>query len=232
MTKNQNLKRQLIFFFIFSIVEYALFHIAYVLTDTINGYALFAIRLSLSVFPVTVAAALARDRLNFKEATLRALIISVMRFLSSFLYSYMFIIFATTLRTVEALTLAPIVSIPMVLVYFLLSIGCYGLIRLGFVIKKAVYNDARGCFPFSSTDFKNPVSLGVLFLPFAIFLFEFITEIVSTVNFFISYGSSFRAEEIIFMIISYLFILLKLVISVFLPALFANKMLKDNTTEE
>ena len=232
MTKNQNLKRQLIFFFIFSVVEYALFHLAYVLTDTINGYALFSIRLSLSVFPVTVAASLVKDRLNFKEATLRALLISVMRFLSSFLYSYMFIIFATTLRTAEALTLAPILSIPMMLAYFILSLACYGLIRLGFMMRKAEYQDARSCFPFSWSDFKNPISLGVLLLPLGIFLFEFITEIISTVNFFIIYGSSFRTVEIIFMIISYLFILLKLLISVLLPSLFANKILKDSTVEQ
>lgn len=232
MAKHQNLKRQLVFFFFFSVIEYALFHLSYVLSDTINGYALFPIRLSLSVFPVTVAAALAKDRLNFKAATLRALIISVMRFLSSFLYSYMFLIFATNLRTTEALMLSPVLSIPMMLVYFLLSLGCYGLIRLGFVIKKVDYESARAYFPFSATDFKNPISLGVLFLPLAIFAFEFITEIISTVNFFLSYGSSFRVEEIIFMVISYLFILLKLVISVFLPSLFANKMLKDYVPEQ
>ena len=87
MIKNQNLKRQLLFFFLFSVIEYALFHIAYVMTDTINDYALFPIRLSLSVFPVTAAAALVKDGLDLKRATLRALLISAMRLLTSFIYS-------------------------------------------------------------------------------------------------------------------------------------------------
>ena len=139
MKKRGNIKRQLIFFFIFSVIEYALFHLSYVMTDTISDYALFPIRLSLSVFPVTAAAALVKDGLDFKGAILRALLISATRFLSSFIYSYMFLIFATTMRTAEALAFAPILSIPLVLVYFLLILACYGLIRLAFVIKRADY---------------------------------------------------------------------------------------------
>lgn len=232
VSKHQNFKRQLLFFFVFSVVEYALFHLSYVLAGTINDYALFPIRLSLSVFPVTAAVAIVRDGLNFKKAALRALIISAMRFLTSFAYSYMFLIFATTMRTAEALTFAPIISIPLVLIYFLLILACYGFIRLGFVIKKADFSSSSEYFPLSATDFKNPVSLGILFFPLAIFAFEFISEIIGTVSFFIDYGTSFRIGEIIFMVASYLFILLKLVISVLLPALLANKILKEQKVED
>ena len=232
MQKKGNIKRQLIFFFLFSVVEYLLFHFAYVMTDTINEYALFPIRLSLSVFPVTAAVAIVKDGLNFKGALLRALLFSVMRFLSSFVYSYMFLIFATTLRTGDALLVAPILSVLLMLVYFLLILGCYGLMRLAFVIKKSDYKSSENNFPFAATDFKSPVSFGVLLFPLAIFAFEFIFEIIGTVSFFIEYGASFRIGEIIFMIVSYLFILLKLAISVLLPALLANKLLKDKVSAE
>ena len=231
MIKNANIKRQLIFFFMFSVIEYALFHISYVMADTINGYALFPIRLSLSVFPVTAAAAIAKDRLDFKRATLRALLISAMRFLSSAIYSYMFLIFATNLRTAEAISVAPILAIPLVLVYFLLTLACYGLIRLTFLIKKSDFSTSEDHFPLSATDFKNPVSFGIMLFPLAIFVFELTFEIIGTVGFFIEYGSSFRIGEIIFMVISYLFILLKLVISVLLPAMLANKLLKNETVQ-
>jgi hypothetical protein len=201
------------------------------MTDTINDYALFPIRLSLSVFPVTAAAALVKDGLDLKKATIRALLISAMRLLTSFIYSYMFLIFATTMRTAEALIFSPVLCIPLVLIYFILILLSYGLIRLGFVMRKIDFTRSKGYFPFSATDLKNPITLGVILFPLLIFAFEFISEIVGTVSFFISYGSSIRIGEIIFMVLSYLFILLKLVVSVLIPALLANKILKATDEE-
>ena len=231
MAKRRGLSRQMLFFFLFSVIEYLFFHLAYVLTETINGYALFPIRLSLSVFPVTAAAVLVKDALNFKAATLRALIISLTRFLPSFLYSYMFLIFGTNMRTAEALMLSPLFAICALLLYFVLVLACYGLIRLAFSIKRIGYINSSDCFPFSVTDFKNPVSLGIILFPLVIFAFEFISEIIGTVSFLIEYGASVRPGERIFMVISYLFILLKLVISAYLPSLLANKLMKDRSNE-
>ena len=227
MSKQRNFRRQMLFFFLFSVVEYLFFHIAYLLTDAINGYALFPIRLSLSVFPVTAAVALVRDSLDFKSATLRALIISLTRFLSSFLYSYMFLIFGTSVRTAEALGISPILSIGATLVYFILILIAYGFIRLAFSIKKISYGTVSGYFPFSVTDFNNPVSLGAILFPLLVFAFELVFEIIGTVSFFIDYGISFRIDELVFIVLSYLFILLKLVISALLPSLLANKILAD-----
>ena len=231
MQSKANLKRQLLFFFAFSVIEYLIFHLIYVFTDSINSYALFPIRLSLSVFPVTAAAALAKDKLTFKAAMVRAVLISLMRTLASLLYSYMFIIYATTLRTGEAIMLSPLMAILLMLAYFLLTLACYGLIRLGFVIRGASYGAANEHFPISVTDLKNPVSLGIAFFPLAIFTFELVSEVIGTVRFFLEYGSSIRTVEIIYLVFSYLFILIKLVISVLIPALLVNRLMKNESVQ-
>ena len=222
----------LVFFFIFSVVEYLLFHIAYVFTETINGYALFPIRLSLSVYPVTCAIALVKDGLGYGKSLARAAILSLVRFPVSILYSYMFLILTTNLRTFEALLLSPLYSLGVMVVYFALAVLCYSLIRLVFKIKRIAYSTAQNYFPLSVSELNSPLTLGILLFPLIVFLFELVSEIITTVTFFISYGASFRIEEIIFLTFSYLFIILKLVISAYLPALLANKLMTENSNTE
>ncbi len=232
MSKKGNLSHILLCFAVISLIEYLIFHLIYVITDSINEFALLPIRLSLSVFPITAAAVLIRERQSFKGALKYTALISLTRFFFTFLYSYFFLLLGTNLRSLEAISLAPISSLIMIVIYFLLILACYGIVRLVFKLKKIEYAPER-YFPLRATDFKNPVSLGIVIYPLAIFATELVLEIISTVGYFLEIGSVYRSYEIIYMIFQYIFLLIQLIASVLLASLLSNKLTaRDDSAEQ
>lgn len=231
MAKNKRLRQILLCFAAVSLIEYLIFHLIYIFTDSLSEFSLLPIRFSLSVFPITVAAVLIKERLDFLGALKYTSLISLVRFFFSFLYSYFFLLLGTNLLSLEALALAPIASIILVIIYFALILACYGIIRLVFKLKKLTYSPEI-YFPISATDFKNPISLGIIIYPLAIFSVELVLEIISTVGYFLEIGAVYRIYEIIYMICQYLFLLIQLIASVLLAVLLSNKLATKNESEE
>ena len=231
MQKHIRLKRSLIFFAIVSFIEYLIFHILYIAFDSLNEYVLLPVRLSVSLFPVLSAALVLRMHKTFKKSLLNILYLSSVRFVFSILYSYMFLVLMLHVKSIDALVIAPVAAIIMVALYALLTLLCYGLVRLVFNIKGIAF-EPRKHFPVRVTDFKNPITTGLLILPLFVFAFELVFEIISTVSFFIDYGTVYRLDEIIWMIFSYLFLLLKLILTMLATKLAANKLLEIKKKEQ
>lgn len=222
-----NIRKALIFFAAISLAEYLVFHILYLTFDGINEYALLPVRLSLSAFPVIAAAVLVSMGLSVGKTVLYTLYISLTRFVFSFLYSYLFLVLEVGMKTLYALPLAPLLSVALTLIYALLILACYGLVRLVFHIKKLDYSP-RSHFPLHATDFSSPVTLGLLLYPLALFAVELAFEVVGTVRFFTDYGAAFRPSELIWLVFSYVFLLVQLILSMLFAKLAANGLANKN----
>ena len=218
------LKRALIFLAVLSFFEYLSFHLLYIAFDQINEFVLLPVRLSISIFPVISLSLALRMHKNFLGTFINMLYFSAVRFVFAILYSYMFLVLLLHIPTVDALPFAPLVAIVLVLIYFILTLFCYGVLRLVYKIRRAEFTPKRH-FPLRAAELSSPLTLGLMILPLILFTVELVFEIISTVSFFTAYGSSYRPEEIVWMIFSYLFILMKLVLTMVFSSLGANKLL-------
>lgn len=84
----------------------------------------------------------------------------------------------------------------------------------------------------SGVDFLAATNLSLLVFVLLRFLAELITEIVYTVEFFISYGSDYSSLEILTMLFNYVFLFILLVAGYFLSVLVKNLATKDKEAEE
>lgn len=219
--KNKALKRNLCFFAIFSLIEYLIFHIIY-LSSGVGTLALHIIRFSLTVFPPLVGVGVIRSGVCTRNNILDITYIYIARLPFFFLYIYVIAHELFRMKTIEITLYAILFSLVVALIYFSLSLLVYFIIK-GKLKKRGV--DADGLFPIKITDFKSPVVTGLLTLPLIFFSLEFLYEVYNTVIYFLSYANDYRLAEIVYLVLQYLFILFKLVITMLLSKLLVNRVL-------
>ncbi len=219
--KDKILKRNLIFFSIFSLIEYLIFHTFY-LSDGIGELSLHIIRFSVTVFPALVGIGIIKDGIFTQKNILNIAIIYAARLPFFFLYIYVIAHELFRMTSVEIILYAILFSLVLALLYFLLSLAVYYITR--WRVKKSA-RSIEDSIPLKITDFKNPITVGLLSLPLLFFAFEFSYEIYNTVIYLIAYASDYRLSEIIYLVAEYLFILIKLIITALLGKLLVNRVL-------
>ena len=228
---NERLKRILVFFAVFSVFEYLAFHALYLLTDSLAEYILLQIRVSVSMLPVMAAVAVIREGIDTRRVLLHLGYIALERIPFSFLYAYMFIVLYYRTVSTEALLYSILLSVGIAFVYFLLFIAVYGLVHLSFRLSGREY-DAVGCFPIRISNLSCPLVRGLSILPFTVFLIELVFEIIATVSYFTSYGAAYRAGEIIYMVFSYILLIVIFLSSMLMAAGLGNRFLRDRAEGE
>ena len=78
-----------------------------------------------------------------------------------------------------------------------------------------------------TTDFSNPVTIGIFSASFAMFVYNLVTEIIDTVSYLVDVWGYYESNEIIYIIFRYCFALGMLLISHFLSIFVRNKLLSD-----
>ncbi len=224
----KTLKRNLIFFAIFSIIEYLFFHAIY-LTVGVGEIAMHIIRFSITVFPPLVGIGVLKSGVNTRCNLLDMAYIYICRLPFFFLYIYVSAHELFRMTTVKIVLYAILFSLGVAIIYYLLSLLVYYIIRRK--IEKAK-RDIDTLLPIKITDFKNPVVLGLLTLPLIIFAIEFGYEIYLTVTYLIRYYRDYRLTEIIYLVFQYLFILIKLMATMLLSKLLINMGLLKNDESE
>lgn len=219
--KNNTLRRSLLFFTIFSLIEYLLFHAIY-LYSGIDEFALHIIRFSITVFPPLVGVGVIYGGIKTRNNIFDIAYIYIAKLPFFFLYVYVFAHELFRMTTSEIVLYAILFAVILALVYFLLSLLVYFVIR-GKMKKSGLGVDTL--IPIKATDFKNPITTGLLTLPLIFFIFEFGYEIYNTVVYLISYHQDYRLLEIVYLALQYIFILLKLIVTMLLSKLLLNHVL-------
>jgi len=75
-------------------------------------------------------------------------------------------------------------------------------------------------------DFTSPIAVAFFGAAGVRFVYNFVIEVINTVDFFINYIHSFKFEEIIYMVISYVFILVTLLLTHLIAFKFKDLLLK------
>lgn len=194
----------------FILAAFAEFIIYYVFTllakdfDTVYYYLYFAERFILLAIPVTAAAVMIRRCTQRSEALKLAAYVSLSRlivFIPFFYLEYVYSIY----DSLEAILLSLLSSLGGAVVYFLLIFGTYALMR--FII------DRRGGaeYPTRMLDLSSPATFAVLVVTLIIFVINLVFEIYSTVLFFIENGTVYYIDEIVLMLMSYVFLAILLI---------------------
>ena len=225
---NKVLKRSLLFFALFSLIEYLIFHSIY-LSDGIGTLAIHVIRFSITVFPPIVGISVIKEGINTRNNLLDMAYIYLVRLPFFFLYIYVIAHELFRIKTAEIILYAILFSLLSALIYYLFSLIVYYIIRA--TLKKDG-GDISDKFPIKITDFKNPVVKGLLILPFIFFSIEFLYEVYNTVIYLIKYANDYRLVEVIYLVIQYLFILIKLIATMLLSKLLVNRVLAKKENEE
>ncbi len=194
----------------FIISAIAEFLIYYVLTisirnfDLIYYYLYFIERFILLAIPVTAAAITLRRATSKLDALKMSAYIALTRlvvFIPFFYLEYVYGIY----DSLEAVLLSLVSSLGAVIIYAVLIFAAYMLMR--FVV------DRRGGaeYPVRIFDFSSPATLSVLTVTLIIFVLNLAFEIYSTVLFFIENGTIYYINEIVLMVLSYVFLAVLLI---------------------
>ena len=228
MNRSANLKRTLIFLAVLCAIEYVIFHILYTALDGFNEYSILSIRLSLAVFPAVGCAALIK--LSVERAWLNVLYISLVRVPFSYLYAYMYMIYTNGFSSKEAFIIAIPAALVIAIIYGALVLLAYALMRLVFKLKHIEFIPDNH-LPIKATELSNPLTLGIALFPAIIFAIQLLFEIISTISYFIDYGAIYRPLEIVWMVFSYLFLLIQLIAATLLSCLLVNKLLINDRAD-
>ena len=97
---------------------------------------------------------------------------------------------------------------------------------LYFVISLFYKRLSRSCtkepIPVSALDLDSPLALSVLFASLLRFVFNLVLEIIDTVEYLTDYAGDYRAWEIIYMVVSFIFILFIMLLTFYLSARMLN----------
>ena len=208
MTKERTRGGRIVPWFILS--AFAEFLIYYVLTlyvynfDIVYYYLYFVERFILLAIPVTAAAIIMRRAASVLDALKMSGYIALTRlivFMPFFYIEYVYGIY----DSLEAALLSLVSSLGAVVIYVLLIFAAYMLMRV-IIIRRGGAE-----YPVRMLDLNSPATLSVLAVTLIIFTLNLALEIYSTVLFFIENGTIYYINEIILMVLSYVFLALLLV---------------------
>ncbi len=210
-------------FILAAFVEFIIYYVFTLLAkdfDAVYYYVYFVERFILLSIPVTAAAIILRRCEKHADVLKMTAGISLTRlivFIPFFYIEYVYGIY----DSLEALLLSLLSSLAAVVIYFLLILGVYALMR--FIVSK------RGGaeYPVRMLDLSSPATLAVLAVSLVIFVINLGFEIYSTVLFFIENGTVYYIDEIVLMVVSYVFLAVLLIGIHALGCLALNRAIKS-----
>ena len=185
-----------------ALVEFLLY---YVLTlfvynfDIIYYYLYFIERFILLAIPVAAAAVLVRRAKTHTEALKMGACISLSRlivFIPFFYIEYVYGIY----DSLEAILLSLLSSLGAVLIYVILTF-------LTYLAMRYIINRRGGAkYPTRMLDLASPATFAVMTVSLVIFVLNLVFEVYSTVLFFIENGTIYYINEVVLMMLSYVFL--------------------------
>lgn len=219
---------------VISLINYLIFHASYILypsvvTDYINhflgGFIWF-------ILPIVMAVAV--FRLN--RSPLRSLGFSL-AFASTgciYLLPYFYLKYVLGIfDSLEALFLSNLSSIIFILILAVKVYFYYLIMKL--VMYRENKKNKEGSLPLDALDFGNPTVLAILCASAVRFLLYLGKEIYDTVVFFIDYGKTLRTGEIVYMVMTYVYLIISFLFLHFIACkIYARTVLKrpKRTPEE
>jgi hypothetical protein len=171
--------------------------------DVIYYYLYFAERFILLAIPVVAAAIMIRRTDGYGEAVKMGIYISLTRlvlFIPFFYLEYVYGMF----DSLEALLLSLLSSVAAALVYFLMIILAYAIMR-------GVLKRGGTKYPTPLFDIGAPATRAVFLVSLLIFAINLAFEIYSTVLFIIENGTIYYVDEILLIFFSYVFLAVLLI---------------------
>ncbi len=205
----------LLLFTIYYLSNYVLeFRFCYYVSDFLIEFAESALPLTVAVFALV---AYSKRRFSYGFAALYILIFTLPCLIYALPYNYLDFFYAE-LNTPDAILLSLLYSLLKVAVSF--AEGLLLFLLMIFVLKKlakAPIKNQNDLFSLLSAEryfnFDVPINAAVFSAALARFIYNLGFEIYDTVLYLIKFSSSIRPEEIIYMVVSYIFILATLVLS-------------------
>ena len=167
--------------------------------DTYYYYLYFLERFILLAIPVAAAAIMQRREKTRSGALKLAAQISFTRLVAFFPFFYVEYVYGPY-DSIEAVLIALLSSLGAVVIYFVLCVAAYALMR--YVARRG----GGAKYPARMLDLDSAATRSVFAVSLAIFIINLAVEIYSTVLFFIENGTIYYTNEIILMVCSYVFL--------------------------
>lgn len=175
-----------------------------------------------ALFPLLAALIifLSRDS-GIKNKILPCVFISLIRLFYSVPYYYIYYV-SDVFNSAEAIALAFIVSIMFVLFFFLQTFVCIMIMNY---TERRSFNNVEGRNPASVFDFDNHVNFGIVLSVLFGFIILLVRECVNTVQYLTENSGSYRTEEILTVVLSYLIIFVFSFINYLIAVFIKNKII-------
>ncbi len=142
-----------------------------------------------------------------------------------YLLPYAFMIFSAQYEVYFATVISVIYTLVFMILY-LAEITVYSLIICAFINRGFKNQKIKPTPVAPMLDLDAPVTLGVLFATLSRFVVDIILEIIDTIEYLVQYAGTYRLGEIIYMIFSYIAILLFAIATHFVACAVKNALAK------
>ncbi len=186
--------------------------------DTALYVAYFIGRVFDFAIPVLAAALLLTRERSIPKSILWAFLYSLPRLVYVIPYYYLRYVY-DIYDSIEAISIAIPLSLLVIIILSLKVLLFYTVIKL--FIRRAG-KCADELFPLRPFDLDNPAVIGILICSFINFLVNVGFEIYDTVLFFIDAGMSYKSGEILFIVLSYVILVIAFILTHIAASFFAN----------
>ena len=237
MENKVSLKRPFWWFFAAYALSFAFFYCAYILQDSLRidfaplDYTRYFYLQALNFAAPLIAGAILLP-IGTKHGLAFAMKKSWILPLSTLVYSipyYYFYYFYVTVDSLEAILFGLLNTLFDCIVFYLQSLIVYFVVRwLTRVIAKRKKGAEIGDLISESSafDLSRPVSLAMFIAVGIKFLVMLVTEIITTVGYLVDFSDSYKIDEIVYILLSYVFLLAELVATQYL-IFFAKKRIEE-----
>ncbi|MBQ8689637.1 MAG: hypothetical protein IJ515_04660 [Clostridia bacterium] len=203
MEKSKKRARAILWFALFALAEFLIYYVLYLSVtayDAVYYYLYFAERFILLLIPVATGAIMAKKAAGTKSSLLFALYVSLTRLIPFIPFFYLEYVYGPY-DSVEAILLSLLTSAVTAAVNFALTVGVFYFISH---LAKGRGGADTAKIPLFNTG--NPYTLGIMICSLVIFALNLGMEIYTSVLFFAENGSVFFINELVMLVVSYVYL--------------------------